>query len=162
MSFSSSTNSQSFFVKISGIGPWESRINVKGIDVPQPVQLKLKKGVKSIKMPRCTLRIDNCFLSFEIYNVKMHFYPFFEFTYWEFEELILKIGRAGKWHFFGFCVIGFFEKKILFLFLPIKISLAFLWGIIYFSALWMVSSEFWKRLHPNQYPHNAQRSEVHF
>ena len=36
-SFSSSTNSQYFFMKISWISPWVSRIDAKGIDFAQPM-----------------------------------------------------------------------------------------------------------------------------
>ena len=46
---------------------------------------------------------------------------------------ILDIGGAGKWHFFWYLVFGYwvFQKKIFFCFFPMKITLAFIWCIIY-------------------------------
>ena len=55
-SFSNSTNSQYFFMKISWIGPWLSRIDLCG---PEAVQHKLKNSLKT---------------------QKMHFLPVFELT----------------------------------------------------------------------------------
>ena len=50
---------------------------------------------------------------------------------WNFREKILRIGRVGKWHFFGFWLLGFSKKNGGFCFFPMKICLAFIWGIIY-------------------------------
>ena len=49
---------------------------------------------------------------------------------WNFHEKILRIGGAGKWHFFGFWLLGFSKKNF-----PMKISLVFIWGIIYFCTM---------------------------
>ena len=45
----------------------------------------------------------------------------------------LDIGGARKWHFFWFLIIGF--VKCLFCFIPMKISLPFIWGIVYFWTM---------------------------
>ena len=51
---------------------------------------------------------------------------------WKFCEKIFRIGRARKWHFFCLLLLGF--SISLFLFFPMKISLAFIRGIIYFCT----------------------------
>ena len=48
---------------------------------------------------------------------------------WHFCKIILRSCGAGKWHFFGFGLLGFSKKNCCFF--PMKISLAFIWGIIY-------------------------------
>ena len=91
---------------------------------------------------------------------KMHFYPFFEFTFdslmttkvephqcplhpiypthprtnpWNFCKKILRIGGAPIWPFFGFWLLGI-QKKNCCCF-PMKISMPFIWGIIYFCTM---------------------------
>jgi hypothetical protein len=55
---------------------------------------------------------------------------------------ILRIGIAGKWHFLVFWYWGFQIKN------PNEDQLAFYMRHPLFLH-WMVSSEFWKRLHSN-------------
>ena len=73
-----------------------------------------------------------------------------------FHEKILKIGRAGKWVFFlrrPFCI---FKSAILnfFCFISLK-NAAHFYEVSFFSALWMVFPESWKRSCPNFYAHDC-------
>ena len=73
---------------------------------------------------------------------------------WNFHEKILRIGGAGKWHFFGFWLLGFSKKNVLFF--PNENQLGFHMRYhLHISAVWMVSSESWKILHPNYYAHDC-------
>ena len=55
---------------------------------------------------------------------------------WNFREKILRMGGAGKWVFFSRpFLICFFKKMICFCFFPMKITLAFIWGIIFFCNM---------------------------
>ena len=55
---------------------------------------------------------------------------------WNFGQKILRIGGAGKWHFvllLLFLVIGFLKK--MFCFFSMNITMAFIWGSIYFCTM---------------------------
>ena len=75
---------------------------------------------------------------------------------WKFHEKILRIGGAGKWVFFWG---GHFESLsrpfwIFFCFISLK-NAAHSYEVAFFSALWMVLPESWKRSCPNFYAHDC-------
>ena len=76
---------------------------------------------------------------------------------WKFHEKILRIGGAGKWGFFEAAILNFLSRPfwIFFCFISVK-NPALLYEVSFFSALWMVSSEFWKRLHSNSFAHDCK------
>ena len=69
---------------------------------------------------------------------------------------ILRIGGAGKRGFFEAAILNFLSRPfwIFFCFISVK-NPALLYEVSFFSALWMVSSEFWKRLHSNSFAHDC-------
>ena len=71
---------------------------------------------------------------------------------WKFHEKILRIGGAGKWGFFEAAILNFLSRPfwIFFCFISVK-NPAHLYEVSFFSALWMVLPESWKRLHSNSF-----------
>ena len=65
---------------------------------------------------------------------------------WEFHEKILRIGGAGKWVFFEAAILNFLSRPfwIFFCFISVN-NPALLYEVTFFSAIWMVFSESWKR-----------------
>ena len=77
---------------------------------------------------------------------------------WNFHEKILRIGGAGKWGFFEAAILNFLSRPfwIFFCFISVK-NPAHLYEVSFFSALWMVFPESWKRSCPNFYAHDCSR-----
>ena len=75
---------------------------------------------------------------------------------WKFHEKILRIGGAGKWGFFEAAILNFLSRPfwIFFCFISVK-NPALLYEVSFFSALWMVFPESWKRSCPNFYAHDC-------
>ena len=75
---------------------------------------------------------------------------------WNFHEKILRIGGAGKWGFFEAAILNFLSRPfwIFFCFISVK-NPALLYEVSFFSALWMVFPESWKRSCPNFYAHDC-------
>ena len=75
---------------------------------------------------------------------------------WNFHEKILRIGGAGKWEFFEAAILNFLSRPfwIFFCFISVK-NPALLYEVPFFSALWMVFPESWKRSCPNFYAHDC-------
>ena len=75
---------------------------------------------------------------------------------WKFHEKILRIGGAGKWGFFEAAILNFLSRPfwIFFCFISVK-KPARLYKVSFFSALWMVFPESWKRSCPNFYAHDC-------
>ena len=83
---------------------------------------------------------------------------------WNFHEKILRIGGAGKWDFFEAAILNFLSRPfwIFFCFISVK-NPALLYEVSFFSALWMVFPESWKRSCPNFYAHDCtQRKLLNF
>ena len=78
---------------------------------------------------------------------------------WNFHEKILRIGGAGKWGFFEAAILNFLSRPfwIFFCFISVK-NPALLYEVSFFSALWMVFPESWKRSCPNFYAHDCMNS----
>ena len=78
---------------------------------------------------------------------------------WNFHEKILRIGGAGKWDFFEAAILNFLSRPfwIFFCFISVK-NPALLYEVSFFSALWMVFPESWKRSCPNFYAHNCRKT----
>ena len=78
---------------------------------------------------------------------------------WKFHEKILRIGGAGKWGFFEAAILNFLSRPfwIFFCFISVK-NPALLYEVSFFSALWMVFPESWKRSCPNFYAHDCNSS----
>ena len=76
---------------------------------------------------------------------------------WNFHEKILRIGGAGKWGFFEAAILNFLSRPfwIFFCFISVK-NPALLYEVSFFSALWMVFPESWKRSCPNFYAHDCR------
>ena len=76
---------------------------------------------------------------------------------WNFHEKILRIGGAGKWGFFEAAILNFLSRPfwIFFCFISVK-NPALLYEVSFFSALWMVFPESWKRSCPNFYAHDCK------
>ena len=74
----------------------------------------------------------------------------------KFWQKILRIGRAGKWHFFEAAILNFLSRPfwIFFCFISVK-NPALLYEVTFFSALWMVFPESWKRSCSNFYAHDC-------
>ena len=75
---------------------------------------------------------------------------------WKFHEKILRIGRAGKWGFFEAAILNFLSRPfwIFFCFISVK-NPAHLYEVSFFSALWMVFPESWKRRVADFYAHDC-------
>ena len=75
---------------------------------------------------------------------------------WNFHEKILRIGGAGKWVFFEAAILNFLSRPfwIFFCFISVK-NPALLYEVSFFSALWIVFPESWKRRCPNFYAHDC-------
>mgnify|MGYP006863754305 CR=1 FL=1 len=75
---------------------------------------------------------------------------------WNFHEKILRIGGAGKWGFFEAAILNFLSRQFwnFFCFISVK-NPALSYEVSFSSALWMVSSESWKRLHSNSFAHDC-------
>ena len=75
---------------------------------------------------------------------------------WNFHEKIFRIGGAGKWVFFEVAILNFLSRQfwIFFCFISVK-NPALLYEVSFFSALWMVFPESWKRSCPNFYAHDC-------
>ena len=65
-----------------------------------------------------------------------------------FQEKILRIGGAGKWAFFLSAILNFVFQNFFFVFFQWQ-KPWFSYELSFFSALWMVSPESWKRGCPN-------------
>ena len=80
---------------------------------------------------------------------------------WNFHEKILRIGGAGKWGFFEAAILNFLSRPfwIFFCFISVK-NPALLYEVSFFSALWIVFPESWKRSCPNFYAHDCTLSEI--
>ena len=80
---------------------------------------------------------------------------------WNFHEKILRIGGAGKWGFFEAAILNFLSRPfwIFFCFISVK-NPALLYEVSFFSALWMVFPESWKRSCPNFYAHDCMCSPI--
>ena len=68
---------------------------------------------------------------------------------WNFQKKILRIGWAGKWVFFESAILIFFFQRFFFLPHLNENKQPFDMRYPFFSALWMVSLESWKRGCPN-------------
>ena len=78
---------------------------------------------------------------------------------WNFHEKILRIGGAGKWGFFEAAILNFLSRPFWFFFCFISVkNPAYLYEVSFFSALWMVFPESWKRSCPNFYAHDCNIS----
>ena len=75
---------------------------------------------------------------------------------WNFHEKILRIGGPGKWGFFEAAILNFLSRTFwnFFCFISLK-NPALLYEVSFFSALWMVFPESWKRSCPNFYAHDC-------
>ena len=75
---------------------------------------------------------------------------------WKFHEKILRIGGAGKWGFFEAAILNFLSRPfwIFFCFISVK-NPAHLYEVSFFSALWMVFPESWKRRVADFYAHDC-------
>ena len=75
---------------------------------------------------------------------------------WKFHEKILRIGGAGKWCFFEAAILNFLSRPfwIFFRFISVK-NPAHLYEVSFFSALWMVFPESWKRRAADFYAHHC-------
>ena len=73
-----------------------------------------------------------------------------------FDEKILRIGGAGKWGFFEAAILNFLSRPfwIFFCFISVK-NPALLYEVTFFSAIWMVFSESWKRSCSNFNAHDC-------
>ena len=161
-SFSSPANSQCFFMKISWISPWVSRIDwFEGhwfCSTPMAVRLANVSSKTRKKCIFCVFRL------FWAYVGQPHDHiswgkpmPFASINStnprtdpWEFYEKILRIGGAGKWGFFEAAILNFLSWPFWIFFCLIFVkNPALLYEASFFSALWMVSSESWKRGCPN-------------
>ena len=80
---------------------------------------------------------------------------------WEFHEKILRIGGAGKWGFFEAAILNFLSRPfwIFFCFISVK-NPALLYEVSFFSALWMVFPESWKRSCPNFYANDCKLQRI--
>jgi len=80
---------------------------------------------------------------------------------WNFHEKILRIGGAGKWGFFEAAILNFLSRPfwIFFCFISVK-NPALLYEVSFFSALWMVFPESWKRSCPNFYAHDCRYNTI--
>ena len=76
---------------------------------------------------------------------------------WKFHEKILRIGGAGKWGFFEAAILNFLSWPfwIFFCFISVK-NPAHLYEVSFFSALWMVFPESWKRRGADFYAHDCK------
>ena len=75
---------------------------------------------------------------------------------WNFHEKILRIGGAGKRGFFEAAILNFLSRPFWFFFCFISVkNPALLYEVSFFSALWMVFPESWKRSCPNFYAHDC-------
>ena len=134
-SFSSSANSQYFFMKISGIGPWVSRIGwCEGHWCCLTYMVVRLSDIRSKTAKKCLF----CVLGhFWAYVGQPHGHigwakpmPFASINPtnprtnpWNFHEKILRIGGAGKWPFFESAILNFFfQNKFFFCFILMKIS----------------------------------------
>ena len=133
-------NSQSFFMKISWIGPWVSRIDwCKGHWFCSTHMAVRLANISSKTGKKCNFCVLDCFWAHvgQPHNHIGWATPMAFLTInstnprtnpWHFHKKILRIGGAGQW--------GFFESAILNLcFFPMKMTLAFIWGIIYFCNM---------------------------
>ena len=68
---------------------------------------------------------------------------------WKYHEKILKFGRTVKWHFLRRLFDFFYSKKIFFFSSSYQKDPRLPYEVSFFSALWMVSLESWKRGCPN-------------
>ena len=80
---------------------------------------------------------------------------------WNFHEKILRIGGAGKWGFFEAAILNFLSRPfwIFFCFISVK-NPALLYEVSFFSALWMVFPESWKRRVADFYAHHCKNVEL--
>ena len=75
---------------------------------------------------------------------------------WNFCKKILRIGGAGKRAFFKSAILNFFFQIFFFAFVFFQWKkLWFSYDVSFFSALWMVFPESWKRSCPNFYAHDC-------
>ena len=82
---------------------------------------------------------------------------------WKFHEKILRIGRAGKRGFFEASILNLLSRPFWTFFYLISVKNAALsYEISFFSALWMVLPESWKRSCPNFYAHDCMYLETEF
>ena len=81
---------------------------------------------------------------------------------WNFHEKILRIGGAGKWGFFEAAILNFLSRPfwIFFCFISVK-NPALLYEVSFFSALWMVFPESWKKSCLNFYAHDCSRVVIY-
>ena len=123
MSFSSSANSQYFFAKISGIGPWVIWINwCKGHWCGSTYMAMRLSYISSKTGKKCIFCVFRLFLSlcltasrpYRLSHTNALFAsinPSNQRTNpWNFWEKILRIGGTGKWVFF---LVGHFEFFLL-------------------------------------------------
>ena len=82
---------------------------------------------------------------------------------WKFHEKILRIGWAGKWGFFEAAILNFLSRPfwIFFCFISVK-NPAHLYEVSFFSALWMVFPESWKRRAADFYAHDCNTKVIYF
>ena len=80
---------------------------------------------------------------------------------WKFHEKILRIGGAGKWGFFEAAILNFLSRPfwIFFCFISVK-NPAHLYEVSFFSALWMVFPESWKRRAADFYAHHCSSTYI--
>ena len=75
---------------------------------------------------------------------------------WKCHEKILRIGGAGKRGFFEAAILNFLSRPFwtFFCFISVK-NPGLSYEVSFFSALWMVFPESWKRICPNFYAHDC-------
>ena len=131
MSFSSSTNSQYFFVKISGIGSRLRRVKDKVL-----WKQKIPLFWAYVEQPDDHIGWATSMPFASIYSTEIFMKNIESWRCWKMK--------------FCFFVCGYwvFQKEIIFVFSQWK-SQWLSYEVAFISALWMVSSESWKRLYLN-------------
>ena len=155
-------------MKFPWIGPWDSRINwCEGHWYSSTYKVVRLSDISSKTDKKCVFCV---FRLFWAYVGQPHDHiswakpmPFASINStnprtnpWEFHEKILRIGGAGKWVFFEAAILNFLSWPfwIFFCFISVK-NPALLYEVSFFSELWMVFRESWKRSCPNFYAHDC-------
>ena len=114
-SFSSSANSQYFFMKFLWIGPWVSRIDwCEGHWFGSTYMVVRLSDISSKTDKKCVFCVFRLFVGQPhdhiSWDISMPFasinstYP--RTNPWNFCKKILRIGGAGRWHFFGLAILN--------------------------------------------------------
>ena len=155
-------------MKFSWIGPWVSRIDwCEGhwnVSTYMVVRLSDRSSKTDKKCVFCVFRLFWAYVGpphdHISWAVPMPFASIISTNPrtnpWEFHEKILRIGGAGKRCFFEAAILNFLSRPfwIFFCFISVK-NPALLYEVTFFSALWMVFPESWKRSCSNFYAHDC-------